>query len=111
MIGLTTLSKRIERLEPVPDPLPDIVGAVLSSLSDAQIDFLQEMSSLREAGFDSDTVAMFMTDRYAMAMQAVEVFRERYATIQDQLTKSKKPQPKKQRRGRGRQSVRSPMQI
>ena len=94
MIGIATLSKRIERLEIVPDPQPDIIGAVLSSLSDAQIDLLQEMSSLREAGFDSDTVAVFMADRHAKAMQAVEVFQERYATIQEHMkpkTRPKKP--------------------
>ena len=81
MNAISTLSKRLERLKLVLDPQPDIVGAVLSSLSNVQIDLLQEMSSQREAGFDSDTVAMFMTDRYAKAMQAVEAFQERYATI------------------------------
>jgi DNA-binding transcriptional MerR regulator len=86
------------------------VGAVLSSLSDAQIDLLQEMSSLREAGFDPDTVAVFMADRHAKAMQAVEAFQERYATIQEQMKPKTRPKQHGQN-GRGRQSVRSLMQV
>ena len=54
------------------------------------MELLQELANLREAGFDPDTVAVFMADRHKKAMQAVEVFQDRYRAIQDQM----KPKPR-----------------
>jgi hypothetical protein len=103
MIGLVNLQKRIERLEPVPDPQPDIVGIVLGSLKDSDLDLLHEMAILRETGFDDMQIALMMADRHKKAMKAVEVFQERYQAIQEQM--KPKPRPKKPAR------VRSPLQV
>ena len=110
MIAIATLTRRIERLEPVPDPQRDIIDLVLGSLNDSDLDLLHEMTILRETGFDDSQIALMMAERHKKAMQAVEVFQERYATIQEQM--KPKPRPKKPgQNGRGRQSVRSPMQV
>jgi hypothetical protein len=108
MIGLATLSKRIERLEPVPDTLPDIVGAVLSSLSDDHISLLEEQSVLLEHGFDEEAVAGKMGKRYPKSLKAAETFRKRYQDIQEQMKPKTKPTKK---HSRGLQSILSPMQI
>ena len=110
MIAIATLTRRIERLEPVPDPQPDIVDIVLGSLKDSDLDLMHEMSILRETGFDDSQIALMMADRHKKAMKVVEVFQERYAAIREQM--KPKPRPKKPgQNGRGRQSVRSLMQV
>jgi hypothetical protein len=97
MIGIATLSKRIERLEPVPDPQPDIVGAVLSSLSDDHISLLEEHSVLLEHGFSEPDISVMMITRYPDALKAAEIFRERYAAIYTKMHPPRTP-PKKQRK-------------
>lgn len=81
MIAISTLTRRIERLEPVPDPQPDIVGAVLSSLSDAQIDLLHEMAVLRESGFDEEQTALMMGSRYRKSQKALGHFQKAYQEV------------------------------
>jgi hypothetical protein len=108
MIGIATLTRRIARLEPVPDPQPDIMGAVLSSLSDDHISLLEEHSVLLEHGFDEEAVAGMMDTRYPKALKAAETFRKRYQGIQEQMKPKTKPTKK---HSRGLQSVLSPMQI
>jgi len=51
---------RLDFLEPLPTPDPDIIRLVLTSLKDSDIELLAELASLREAGFDEGQTAQMM---------------------------------------------------
>lgn len=54
MIAITALQKRLDKLEGRPTTEPDIVELVLMALYDNDLMLLQELASLREAGFDEE---------------------------------------------------------
>jgi hypothetical protein len=108
MIALSTLQRRLDKLEPRPTTEPDIVSLVLTTLKDSDIELLQELASLREAGFDEEQTVSMMGDRYGKAMKAVEAFQERYQAIQEQMKSKTKPRKPAQN---GRDSVEYEVQI
>jgi len=89
MIAVTALQKRLDRLEGRPTTEPDIVSLVLTTLKDSDLDLLQELASLREAGFDEEQTASMMADRHEKALKAVEHFQEAYQEVVDALKKEK----------------------
>ncbi len=99
MVAVTALQKRLDRLEGRPTTEPDIVSLVLTSLSDSDIDLLQELACLRESGFDEEHAASMMADRHEKALKAVATFQDRYAAILEQM--KPKPRPKRPSRVRG----------
>lgn len=81
MTAIKTLQKRLDHLEGRPSTEPDIVEMVLATLDDADLDLLQEVSCLREAGFDEQQIATMMDDRYQEAQMAMVRFQKEYARI------------------------------
>jgi len=81
MTAIKTLQRRLDLLEGRPRTEPDIVEMVLSTLEDADLDLLQEFSSLRESGFDEQQIATMMADRYHLAQNAVKHFQSEYVRI------------------------------
>jgi hypothetical protein len=104
-VALAALSRRLEWLEGRRPAGGEeiIVNAVLGSLSDSDIELLEEHAVLRETGYDEDTVAVFMEEKYSRFQKAVEVFKERHQAILDE----QKPKPKttKQLRPAGTRSA------
>jgi len=96
-IAIAALTRRLERLEPIPEPQPDIIGMVLGSLNDSDLGLLHEMSYLRETGFDEVQTAVMMADRHEEAMKAVSVFKERYAVIAESRRPKRIPKIKGRR--------------
>jgi hypothetical protein len=76
-------------LEGRPTTEPDIVEMALATLDDADIDLLQEFSSLRESGFKEEQIAEMMADRYHKALKAVAHFQKAYQKITDALWQEK----------------------
>ena len=77
-MNLASLQKRLGKLEERPSTEPDIVEIVLAALDDADLELLQEFSSLRESGFDEEQTAIMIGDRYQEAQNAVLHFQEEY---------------------------------
>jgi hypothetical protein len=78
MIAIKTLQKRLDRLEERPTAEPDIVEMVLAALEDADLELLQEISILRESGFNEEQIASMMGDRYQEAQETVVQFQKVY---------------------------------
>jgi hypothetical protein len=85
MIAITALQKRLDRLEHRPTAEPDIVEMVLASVEDIDLYLLQEISSLRESGFDEEQTASMMGDRYHKAQEALTRCKESYQVVLDAL--------------------------
>jgi hypothetical protein len=83
MIAVKTLQKRLDKLEERPTTEPDIVEMVLAASEDDDLLLLQELSSLRESGFDEEQTASMMGDRYHEALNALVHFQEAYRVIID----------------------------
>jgi hypothetical protein len=83
MIAIKTLQKRLDKLEEHPTTEPDLVEMVLAALKDADLELLQELSSLRESGFNEEQTASMMGDRYQKAQEAVVHFQEAYRVMID----------------------------
>ena len=81
MTAIKTLQKRLDHLEGRPTTEPDIVEMVLTTLEDADLDLLQEVSCLREAGFDEQQIATMMEDRWPQYLKAAARFQSEYARI------------------------------
>jgi hypothetical protein len=76
---------RLDFLEPLPTPDPDIMRQVLTSLKDSDIELLAEFASLREAGFDEGQTAQMMGSRHKQALKSVEHFQSAYQAIEKGL--------------------------
>ena len=76
---------RLDFLEPLPTPDPDIIRLVLTSLKDSDIELLAELASLREAGFDEGQTAQMMGSRHKQALKSVEHFQSAYQAIEKDL--------------------------
>jgi hypothetical protein len=83
MIAIKTLQKRLDKLEEHPTTEPDLVEMVLASLEDADLLLLQELSILRESGFNEEQTASMMGDRYQEAQKAIMYFQEAYRVMID----------------------------
>ena len=81
MTAIKTLQKRLDRLEVRPTTEPDIVEMVLTTLVDADLDLLQEVSCLRDAGFDEQRTATMMGDRWPQYLEAAARFQLEYASV------------------------------
>ena len=81
MTAIKTLQKRLDHLEGRPTTEPDIVEMVLTTLKDADLDLLQEVSCLREAGFDEQQTAAMMGDHWSQYLEAATRFQAEYARI------------------------------
>lgn len=83
MSAIATLQKRLDRLEGRPTTEPDIVNLTLATLRDTDLELLQELASLREAGFDEEQTALMMADRHKKAQEAVAHFQKAYQEVVD----------------------------
>jgi hypothetical protein len=81
MIAIKSLRKRLDKLEDRPTAEPDIAELVLASLEDADLLLLQELSILRESGFNEEQTAQMMGDRYQLAHRAIRHFQEVYQEV------------------------------
>ena len=78
MTAIKTLQKRLDKLEVRPTTEPDIVEFVLPTVTDEDLELLQELSILRESGFDEEQIAEMMKDRYQDAQEAIAHFQDEY---------------------------------
>jgi predicted nucleic acid-binding Zn-ribbon protein len=85
MIAIKTLQKRLDKLEERPTTEPDLVETVLAALEDADLELLQELSSLRESGFNEEQTVSMMGDRYHKAQEALTRCKENYQKVLDTL--------------------------
>ena len=98
MIAITALTKRLEFLESRQIGKDDVVlNAVMSSLSDDHISVLEEHCILLEHGFSEPDISVMMGNRYPEALNAAEIFQDRYRAI---YTKIHPPRVPKQKKGR-----------
>lgn len=78
MTAITTLRKRLDRLEDKPTTEPDFVEIVLAALSDDDLELLHEHAVLRESGFDEVQAASMMGERWRRYQEATVHFQESY---------------------------------
>jgi hypothetical protein len=83
MIAIKTLQKRLDKLEERPTTEPDLVELMLAALEDDDWELLQELSILRESGFNEKQTASMMGDRYQEAKEAVLHFQKAYRVMID----------------------------
>ena len=53
----------------------------LATLKDADLELLQELSSLHESGFDEKQITEMMGERYQKAQEAIAHFNDRYQEL------------------------------
>lgn len=81
MTSIPALERRLDRLEKRMSDGPDIVGMALSTVSDEDLDVLQQASELNECGYTKAEIAVMMGERWPLYQEAAARFQEAAARI------------------------------